>query len=361
MFFVASAPLQADGHVNLSPKGLDSFRIIDERTVMYLDLTGSGAETVAHLKENGRITIMFCAFSGNPQIVRLFGTGSPIDPGAVGWDAAIARFPTYPAVRSVIAVDIHMVGSSCGFGVPLMDLVSDRGRLLTWAEAKGEEAIPAYLVVQERHEHRWPSGDRAGPNTGNDILISVRCSQENRRTAISTRHLSMMLMIALALSTSVCSTASTMTSSRRSPRSPPPKPWRPLLRPNPNRPRPPSSCPTWPGRPPVGRSPCRGVGPFQIGMSVEDAETRRRDVSGGGGGRRSGLFGHYVFDQRIRRFRPTPLHWCGPTSSPASISTARSSRPSPGGSRQHFRRGEGRLWRRGRPVPPRRVNPTTPI
>ena len=144
MFFVATAPLQADGHVNMSPKGLDSFRIIDERTVAYLDLTGSGAETVAHLKENGRITIMFCAFSGNPQIVRLFGTGRSVHPGDEGWQEAVSRFPTFLSARSVITVDVHKVGSSCGFGVPLMDLVADRDRIPAWAAAKGAEAMPAY-------------------------------------------------------------------------------------------------------------------------------------------------------------------------------------------------------------------------
>lgn len=144
VFFVATAPLQADGHVNLSPKGLDSFRIIDERTVAYLDLTGSGAETIAHLKENGRITIMFCAFEGAPQIVRLFGTGAAVLPGDPGWDEAAAPFPDYPGARSVISVAVHKVGSSCGFGVPLMEQVQERTRLLEWAEARGADGIAGY-------------------------------------------------------------------------------------------------------------------------------------------------------------------------------------------------------------------------
>ncbi len=144
MFFVATAPLQADGHVNLSPKGLDSLRVLDERTVAYLDLTGSGTETIAHLRENGRVTLMFCAFSGNPQIVRLFGTGRAVHPGETGWEEAAAPFSHYPSARSVITVEVHTVGSSCGFGVPLMELVSERDRLLRWADAKGAEAMPAY-------------------------------------------------------------------------------------------------------------------------------------------------------------------------------------------------------------------------
>ncbi len=148
MFFVATAPLQADGHVNVSPKGLDSFRVIDKNTVAYLDLTGSGAETVAHLRENGRITVMFCAFEGKPQIVRLFGTGRSIHPGDPEWDEAAALFPDYTSARSVVTVDVHRVGSSCGYGVPLMDLVSDRDRLLTWAEAKGADQMPSYWANQ---------------------------------------------------------------------------------------------------------------------------------------------------------------------------------------------------------------------
>jgi len=144
VFFVATAPLQADGHVNISPKGLDSFRVIDPNTVAYLDLTGSGAETVAHLRENGRITIMFCAFEGNPQIVRLFGTGRSIHPGDEGWADAAGLFPHYVSARSVVIVEVRKVGSSCGFGVPLMDLVGDRDRLLTWADAKGIDQMPAY-------------------------------------------------------------------------------------------------------------------------------------------------------------------------------------------------------------------------
>jgi len=144
MFFVATAPLQANGHVNVSPKGLDSFRVIDENTVAYLDLTGSGAETIAHLRENGRITIMFCAFEGKPQIVRLFGTGHATHPGDEGWEEAAALFPEYTSARSVVTVEVHRVGSSCGFGVPLMEVVSDRDRLLTWADAKGSDQMPAY-------------------------------------------------------------------------------------------------------------------------------------------------------------------------------------------------------------------------
>lgn len=144
LFFVATAPLDGAGHVNVSPKGLDTFVIIGPNQVGYLDLTGSGAETVAHLRENGRVTVMFSAFEGNPDIVRLFGRGEVIFPSDDRFDQLIGLFPPQPGVRSVVVIDVDKVGSSCGFGVPLMDFVEDRDRLAKWANAKGEEAMPAY-------------------------------------------------------------------------------------------------------------------------------------------------------------------------------------------------------------------------
>src|SRR3954451_25141243 len=102
IFFVASAPLSAEGHVNLSPKGGDSFRVIDPNTVAYLDLTGSGAETIAHTRENGRLTIMFCSFGAKPNIVRLFGTGEAVLPGDADFADLVARFPENAGTRSVV-------------------------------------------------------------------------------------------------------------------------------------------------------------------------------------------------------------------------------------------------------------------
>lgn len=139
LFFVASAPLAAHGHVNLSPKGLDSFRVLSANRVAYLDLTGSGNETSAHLIENGRITFMFCAFSCPPRILRLYGVGTVVLPDASEWPALFALFPAFPGTRQIIAADIHRVQTSCGFGVPLMDLVGQRDTLLRWAVAKGEQ------------------------------------------------------------------------------------------------------------------------------------------------------------------------------------------------------------------------------
>ena len=144
VFFVATAPLSAEGHVNLSPKGGDTLRVLDERTVCYLDLTGSGAESIAHVRENGRITLMCCAFEGEPQIVRLQGRGTVVRPGDDRWSALAELFPDLPGARSIIVVDLERISSSCGFGVPLMDFVADRDRLTRWAEARGPDGIAAY-------------------------------------------------------------------------------------------------------------------------------------------------------------------------------------------------------------------------
>ncbi len=148
VFFVATAPLSGDGLVNLSPKGLDSFRILGPRRVAYLDLTGSGIETVAHLKENGRIVILFCAFDGPPRIVRLHGQGVAVEPGAEDFDDLAALFPTYPGIRSIIRVDCRRISDSCGFGVPRMTFEGDRSQLPASAERKGPEGIEEYKATK---------------------------------------------------------------------------------------------------------------------------------------------------------------------------------------------------------------------
>src|SRR3954467_3944486 len=109
VFFVGTAPASLDGHLNVSPKGLDTFRILCPRSVAYLDLTGSGVETVAHLRENGRLTIMFCAFEGRPLIVRLYGTGRVVEPGEDSWELLIGEFPPLPGIRSVVVMDIERI------------------------------------------------------------------------------------------------------------------------------------------------------------------------------------------------------------------------------------------------------------
>jgi hypothetical protein len=148
LFFVATAPSGPGGHVNLSPKGhADTFTILDGRTVAYLDLTGSGAETIAHLRDNGRITLMFCAFDGPPLIVRLYGRGEVLMPGEPGFDALRGRFPAdLQAVRSIIVTHVDEVRTACGYGVPFMDHVEDRDDQVRWAERKGADGLGQYLV-----------------------------------------------------------------------------------------------------------------------------------------------------------------------------------------------------------------------
>ena len=145
MFFVASAPLDAEGHVNLSPKGLEgTFAIVDPRTVAYLDLTGSGVETIAHLRENGRVCVMFCAFEGPPRIVRIHGTGDVIEPGEAEFESLSAHFAEYPGVRSIIRVRAGRISDSCGYGVPLYEHKGERDQLQRWAQRKGEDGIAQY-------------------------------------------------------------------------------------------------------------------------------------------------------------------------------------------------------------------------
>src|SRR6478672_3489258 len=129
MFFVASAPLSGTGHVNLSPKGLDTFRILDRSTVTYLDLTGSGNETAAHLTENGRLTLMFCAFEGNPKILRLYCRGRVVTRSSPEWSETLAAFPAIPGIRQVIVGLVELVQTSCGFGVPLLSFAGQRDQL----------------------------------------------------------------------------------------------------------------------------------------------------------------------------------------------------------------------------------------
>jgi len=148
VFFVATAPLAGDGLVNLSPKGLDTFDIVGPRRVAYLDLTGSGVETIAHLRENGRIVVMFCAFEGPPRIVRLHGRGRAVVPGEQGFDDLVARFPARPGIRSVIDIDVVRIADSCGYAVPLMSYGADRTRLDEWADKRGTQGLDDYRAAK---------------------------------------------------------------------------------------------------------------------------------------------------------------------------------------------------------------------
>ncbi|MGN9892817.1 pyridoxamine 5'-phosphate oxidase family protein [Micromonospora sp. L31] len=148
VFFVASAPSGPDGHVNVSPKGMrGTFLVVDPLTVAWLDYHGSGAETLAHLRENGRITVMFCAFTGPPKIVRLHGRGVVTPLTDPGFAALLAGFPDPPdphAVRSVVTVAVDRVSDSCGYAVPLMDYRGERDLLIEWGSRRTDEDLAAY-------------------------------------------------------------------------------------------------------------------------------------------------------------------------------------------------------------------------
>ena len=150
VFFVATAPLASEGNINLSPKGLDTFRILSPRTIAYLDVIGSGVETVAHLKENGRIILMFCNFEGAPSIVRVHGSGRVVDPHASEFPELAAQFAHYETTRAIILVDVTRVSNSCGFGVPLMKYEGDRNQHFAWAQKKGSEGLKAYKQEKNR-------------------------------------------------------------------------------------------------------------------------------------------------------------------------------------------------------------------
>lgn len=141
VFFVATAAPGA--RINLSPKGMDTLRVLDPNTVAYLDLTGSGNETAAHLTADGRLTMMLCSFDRRPLILRLYGTGEVIQLSSPEGRALSERFPDEPGARQIIRLHIESLQTSCGFAVPLMESPTERGTLRRWAESKGEEALKA--------------------------------------------------------------------------------------------------------------------------------------------------------------------------------------------------------------------------
>jgi hypothetical protein len=159
MFFVGSAPLSDDGHVNVSPKGpIGSLAVLDDHTVAYLDVVGSGAETIAHLRENGRIVVMLCAFQGPPRIVRLHGRGEVVSAGDPQFAELLERGgfeePAAPeARRAIIVVDVTRVADSCGYGVPLMSYEGARPHADTWAAKKLRVGGPDALVEYQREKN----------------------------------------------------------------------------------------------------------------------------------------------------------------------------------------------------------------
>lgn len=142
VYFVATA--MSSGTVNLSPKGMDSLRIVDGNRVMWLNVTGSGNETATHLLENDRITIMFCAFEGKPMILRLYGHGKTYHPYDPEWQEYIGLFPEFPGTRQIFDVEIDIVQTSCGMSVPFMDYEREREELNKWATKKGQDGIQKY-------------------------------------------------------------------------------------------------------------------------------------------------------------------------------------------------------------------------
>ena len=177
IFFVATAPSGTGGHVNLSPKGLDSFRILDEQTVAYLDLVGSGVETIAHLRDNGRICVMFCALEGPPTVLRLHGRGEVIEPQDRRFDELRPMFPDAPpgSVRAIIVARLTRISDSCGYGVPLYQHAGDRPQLTAWAERKGPSGLHQYQRDKNARSIdgcpglQWPGQEPDGRSTESGV------------------------------------------------------------------------------------------------------------------------------------------------------------------------------------------------
>ncbi len=148
VFFVATAPRADDGLVNLSPRGLDCLTVLGPRSLAWVDGTGSGVETIAHLRENGRIVLMWCSFSDPPRIVRVHGRGRVVPPGTSEYDEVVARVPAQPSARAVIVVEAQRISDSCGFGVPRLDFVAERNQMHRWAQSKGPDGVMAYQTAR---------------------------------------------------------------------------------------------------------------------------------------------------------------------------------------------------------------------
>lgn len=148
IFFVATAP--EDGRINLSPKGMDSLRIVDKNTILWLNVTGSGNETAAHLLKNNRITMMFCSFEKVPSILRLYGKGKEIKPKDAQWKDVVSLFPETPGTRQIFEIDIESAQTSCGMSIPFFDYKGERDELNNWATEQGKEKIEQYW--EERNQ-----------------------------------------------------------------------------------------------------------------------------------------------------------------------------------------------------------------
>jgi hypothetical protein len=150
VFFVGTAPLDSDGHINISPKGLDTLRVLSPRTVAYLDLTGSGVETISHLRENGRIVFMFCAFEGPPRILRLYGRGTVIESDQKEFADIASLFPHHDGARAIISTEISRIADSCGYAVPRLRYEGERTQLTAWAQKLGPDGLKIYREKKNR-------------------------------------------------------------------------------------------------------------------------------------------------------------------------------------------------------------------
>src|SRR6478672_1471901 len=159
LFFVGTAPLDGDGHVNVSPKGpIGSLRVLDDHTVAYLDVVGSGAETIAHIRENGRVVVMLCAFEGPPKILRLHGRGEVVQAGDARFDELLERcrfdeLGPPEARRAVVLVHVERIADSCGYGVPLMSYEGERPHHDAWAQKKLRTRGPEALLDYQREKN----------------------------------------------------------------------------------------------------------------------------------------------------------------------------------------------------------------
>jgi len=166
MFFVATAPLNASGHINMSPKGLDTLRVLGPHALAYLDYVGSGAETIAHLRENGRIVVMVCAFQGPPRIVRFHGQGAVLEPRNQEFEQLRTLFPPEPAGRAIVRISITRIADSCGYGVPLYAFEGHRSQLPDWVARKGAQGLLEYqrdtnrVSIDGLPALRWPETTR---------------------------------------------------------------------------------------------------------------------------------------------------------------------------------------------------------
>lgn len=144
LFFVATAPTAVDGLINCSPKGLDSLVVLGPRKLAYVDLGGSGIETVAHLKQNGRIVVMMCAFEGPPKIFRFYGQGTVVEPSADEFEGLLAKFPPQVSARNIVVIEVGRIIDSCGYGVPTYDFVADRDSMKNYYAEQSAEDVAAY-------------------------------------------------------------------------------------------------------------------------------------------------------------------------------------------------------------------------